>query len=92
MCVHDLIEEGGREWKRSEISEHFNETDAHNILNIPLFSDMKEDVPSWKFSRNVHNSRQQQTSATLELSNGGNGTGTVVRTGAETVAAAGCGR
>jgi hypothetical protein len=51
MCVHDLIEEGGREWRRSAILEYFNERDAHNILNIPLFGDMKEDVPSWKFSR-----------------------------------------
>jgi hypothetical protein len=51
MCVHDLIEEGGREWRRSAILEYFNERDAQNILNIPLFGEMKEDVPSWKFSR-----------------------------------------
>jgi hypothetical protein len=52
MCVHDLIEEGGREWRREAILEYFNEKDAQNMLNIPLFGYMKEDAPSWKFSKN----------------------------------------
>jgi hypothetical protein len=51
MCIHDFIEEGGREWRRSAILEYFNERDAQNILNIPLFDDMKENASSWKFSR-----------------------------------------
>jgi hypothetical protein len=50
MCVHDLMEEGCREWRRSAIFEYFNERDAQNMLIIPLFGDMKEDAPSWKFS------------------------------------------
>ncbi|GAU45278.1 hypothetical protein TSUD_100000 [Trifolium subterraneum] len=52
MCVHDLIEEGGREWRRSLIMGSFNERDARCILSTPLFGDMQEDVPSWKHSRN----------------------------------------
>jgi hypothetical protein len=52
MRVCDLMEAGGSGWRRNLIYEYFNTRDAHCISNIPLFGDMQEDTPCWKFSRN----------------------------------------
>ncbi|KAK2434249.1 hypothetical protein QL285_019418 [Trifolium repens] len=52
MRVCDLMEAGGGGWRRNLIYEYFNTRDAHCISNIPLFGDMQEDTPCWKFLRN----------------------------------------
>jgi ribonuclease HI len=49
LCVNDLLLQGLKMWDSHKIHSLFAETVAEQILNMPLFDEVKEDRLVWKF-------------------------------------------